>query len=89
MQFYLMFGFFLCVQVLQMYDDIKLFMIVESVKDYIFYLWVFMVIVKVQYYMVFVYIYMVIVIIEFVGECEFFWKEFLNYVSLKFLKFNY
>lgn len=45
-------------------------MIVELVKDYIFYLWVFMVIVKVQYYMVFVYIYMVIVIIEFVGEWE-------------------
>lgn len=86
MQSYSMFGFLLCAQVSQMYDDTKLLMTAEPVKDYIPYSWVSMATVKAQYYMALAHTHMATAIIEFAGECESPWKELLNHVSLKFLK---
>lgn len=65
-----MFGFLLCAQVSQMYDDTKLLMTAEPVKDYIPYSWVSMATVKAQYYMALAHTHMATAIIEFAGECE-------------------
>lgn len=78
--------FLLCAQVSQMYDDTKLLMTAEPVKDYIPYSWVSMATVKAQYYMALAHTHMATAIIEFAGECESPWKELLNHVSSKFLK---
>lgn len=70
MQSYSMFGFLLCAQVSQMYDDTKLLMTAEPVKDYIPYSWVSMATVKAQYYMALAHTHMATAIIEFAGEWE-------------------
>lgn len=53
-----------------MYDDTKLLMTAEPVKDYIPYSWVSMATVKAQYYMALAHTHMATAIIEFAGEWE-------------------
>lgn len=82
-----MFGLILCAQVSQMYDDTKLLMTAEPVKDYIPYSWVSMATVKAQYYMALAHTHMATAIIDLAGEWEFSGKKlFKNHINTKFLK---